>query len=387
MNKKNYFTIIDFGSSKIRFSVFDTNLNEKFSENKNVILSEEYKDHFETIEKIVKIAEKKISYHIKDIILTLDSSELFTIELSLNKNLDNKIPINKIYGSLILELNKIINMYYSNLYLAHIVLDKYSINDKIYVNLPKDEIITNNIKADFKVICFPKILIGKLKKKFIDKNLNLVNIFCTSYIKSQNYLKNINKNKVSFLEIGLGRTSVLFYESNRLKLIQTIPIGSFNITKDISKIFRITNDEAEKIKKSFNKSETEFSYQINSQENPITVKDIIDKNISINLLKEVILYRVQEIIDLIFKRSSISNHNYNLINSELFLIGEGSRLFDDNSFYLNDKFHFKSINFYEESDGYICKSGLIYHLNNHEIPKIINKKQGLFEKFFNYFSR
>ena len=38
MNKKNYFNIIDFGSSKIRFSVFDNNLNEKFSESKKVYI-------------------------------------------------------------------------------------------------------------------------------------------------------------------------------------------------------------------------------------------------------------------------------------------------------------------------------------------------------------
>ena len=29
----------------------------------------------------------------------------------------------------------------------------------------------------------------------------------------------------------------------------------------------------------------------------------------------------------------------------------------------------------------------IYYLNNYEIPKIINKKQGIFEKFFNFFSK
>ena len=28
---------------------------------------------------------------------------------------------------------------------------------------------------------------------------------------------------------------------------------------------------------------------------------------------------------------------------------------------------------------------LNYYLNNYELPKIINKKQGLFEKFFNFF--
>ena len=59
----------------------------------------------------------------------------------------------------------------------------------------------------------------------------------------------------------------IFYENNKLKFIQTIPIGGFHITKDISKIFKISLDDAEKIKKSFNKSETEFSYKNKNKEN------------------------------------------------------------------------------------------------------------------------
>ena len=49
MNKENLFNLIDFGSSKIRFSVFDYNLNEKFSESRNVSTNCNYNDHFNAI--------------------------------------------------------------------------------------------------------------------------------------------------------------------------------------------------------------------------------------------------------------------------------------------------------------------------------------------------
>ena len=42
--------------------------------------------------------------------------------------------------------------------------------------------------------------------------------------------------------------------------METIPIGSNHITKDISKVFKISIEDADKIKKLFNKSESEFSY-------------------------------------------------------------------------------------------------------------------------------
>ena len=70
-------------------------------------------------------------------------------------------------------------------------------------NFQKKKNKDNNLKVDFKLICFPKKLIKKIRDNFIKNNLNIINIFCTSYIKSQSYLKKLNKKKISFLEIGL----------------------------------------------------------------------------------------------------------------------------------------------------------------------------------------
>ena len=160
-----------------------------------------------------------------------------------------------------------------------------------------------------------------------------------------------------------------------------------HITKDISNIFKITYAEAEKIKRSFNKSETEFSYENKLNEKNLLISEILKKNISIDLLKKVILYRIQEIIDLTFNRSNIHNYNINFRTTDLFFIGEGAILLNNNSFYLRDKFEFKSLSFYDEKDSQICSSILAYHLNNPQLPTRINKKRGLFEKFFYLFGK
>ncbi len=388
MNKENFFNLLDFGSSKIRFSVFDKNKSEKYSQNITVLTDEKFSKHFIELNNIIKKAEKKISFHIEDLILFFDSADLFTIDISFNKNLDIKKDVKKVYNSLKLELKQTISTYYENLYLAHIIMDSCIVdNKKKYLDFPVDNITASNFKVDFKVICFPKKHIVKLKNYFLKNNLKLSNIFCTSYIKTKSYVKKLGEGKVSFLDIGLERTSLVFYENKKFQYIQTIPIGGSHITKDISKIFKITIDEAESIKRSFNKTETEFSYENKTTGNEIFIKDIENKNISINLLKKVILYRVQEIIDLTFKKSEDFLNKFNLSDAKLFLIGDGSIIFKDNSFYLNDNFGFNSISYYSEKDRDICNSGLVYHLDNYELPRIINKNQGLFEKFFNYFSK
>ena len=92
-------------------------------------------------------------------------------------------------------------------------------------------------------------------------------------------------------------------------------------------------------------------------------------------------------MDLTFKKSKINNRKIILEDTELFLIGEGSKLFNNNSFYLNDRFGLKSINFYPDTDAQICKCGLENHLMNSQSSKIIIKKQGIFEKFFNFFDK
>ena len=387
MNKENYTNIIDFGSNKIRISVFDNELNEKFFETCKVLIDENFSNHLDVVTKIIKSAEKKISSHIQDIILTLDSKDLFTIDISLKKNLDENLNLRKLYDTLVLELNRLIDSYYNQYQILHVLLDNCIIDNKHYDDLPKDIKKAKNIKIDFKIICFKKKNLELIKKGFNKCNLNIKNIFCTSYIKSFTYSNKLGLNKASFLEIGWERSSLMIFENNKLKFIQTIPIGSFHITKDISKIFNISIFEAEKIKKSFNRTDTEFSYENNFDNDHINFGDLIKKNISIDKLKKVILFRIQEIMDLAFR--SLKNYSFKqgLIDTELFLIGEGSLLFNNNSFHINDKFNLRSINFYNETDNQICNSVLIYYLNNYQLSKKTTKNQGLFEKFFNLFSK
>ncbi len=384
MIKYNYYNIIDFGLSRIRVAIFDTNLKVCFSESISNSLIQNSENTFVNLKNLIKKAEKKISSHIEDIILIFDSKQTLVIDVSLQKQLHEGADFAKAYESLSKEICQIIGDNYREYEIIHTIFNKGIFDEKIFNTLPENIKSLKQIKIDYKIICFPKKSIQNIKKNFNKNNLNITKIFCTSFLKTQTYINKLNLNKVSFLDIGYERSSLIIYDNKKLKYIRSINIGSNNITKDISKIFKIDLEDAEKIKKSFNKSETEFSYNNNDQVN-ISIKDIIKKNISIDLLKQVILYRVQEIIDLCFKKSEINN--FKLDDTELFLIGDGSMMFNNNSFYLNDKFSFKSINYFEENDIQICSSVISYLIKNFDTPKISNKKRGLFERFFNLFDK
>ena len=387
MSKKNFINILDFGSSKIRFAVFDKDLVKQYSATQFVKYNTDYSNHLEKITSVIKQAEKSISMHIKDIILSLDHEKLYTVDLSLSKILDRKIKITKLYDFLILELRQIFNSNYNNFEIIHIVFNQCIIDNKSYNQLPKHIEEISNIKVDFKIISFPKKIINNIKSIFAKVNVNILNFFCTSYIKSSTYLGKLNLQSTCFLEIGYNRSNFIYFEKKQLKFINSIPIGGMHITKDISEIFKIAYVEAENIKRTFNKSETEFSFEDTDSEVSVSITEILKKKIPINLLKKVILYRVQEIIELSFKRSNIKNYDINLKNLDLFFIGEGSVILNENFFHLSDDFEFKNLNFFEEKNDEICKSILVHFLNNYQIPNKINKKIGVFEKFFNFFSK
>ena len=102
MGEKKLINIMDFGMSKIRFSVFDKELNQQYSNIKTVKYDNDYLYHIQEITSIIKKAEKKISMHIKDVVLSLDHENMFTIDLSFRRDFDSKIKISKIYHNLVL---------------------------------------------------------------------------------------------------------------------------------------------------------------------------------------------------------------------------------------------------------------------------------------------
>ena len=387
MNKNNFINIIDLGSSKIRLTVFNNKSDIQFSQSFPNKINDKYSNTAENLKEIIKIAEKNISSHIENVVVMLDSNNQISIDISIRKKFENKQSILKIHESLILEINQLINSNYLNYNIIHTLLSGCIIDGKNYNKIPDKKIKINEIKAEFKIICLPKILITDIKNNFAKDNVQIINIYCTSYIKSLLYNKKINSEKIAFIEIGLKRASLILLSNYKLEVLHSIPIGSFHITKDISNVLNVDFDEAENIKKFFNKTETEFSYNNQNNTNSIFIKNIFNKNISIDTLKQVILYRVQEILDLLYRRSNISNINLELKNISLYFIGEGSKLLNNNSFHLEDNFNFKSISFYDETNEEICNAGLNFYLNTKNRIIKSNKKQGFFERFFNYFSK
>ena len=389
MNEKNIKVFIDFGSSKIRLGVFNREISKSifilekdcvsnFSLNKFDINNSK-----EVIKDLIISAEKKIDMHIKNINLMIDTPDIFSIDFSIKKNSDKKKYSENDIHSLLSEAKNIVQKNYIDQKIIHIILKKFVFDDQEFFEIPNKEINYNSLEIELKFICFPNKIWKNLQESFNSNYLKIDSLYCSSYVKSANYNSIFDnyKRKV-FLDIGYDKSAITIFEDKRILYINILPVGGRHITNDIASLLKINPDEAENFKKSLNQSETTFVNEFDKDQEK-KPKDFIN---------QIIHARVDEIIKLNlteeYFNTFLGDNNDNCI---LIFIGNGSKILNKNSIYLEEKFDFfKEINFFEENSKSICQSGFNFiQMKKSQEVNFVPKKprnKGFFEKFFHLFN-
>ena len=388
MNEKSLNVFIDFGSSKIRLGIY----NKETS--KNIIILEkdcisnfnlnnfDIKNSNEIIKDLIKSAEKKINNHIKNINLMIDTPDMFSIDISIKKNSDSRQYSKNDIKSLLNEAKSLVQKNYLNKKIVHMIVKKFIFDDEEFFEIPNKEINYNSLIIELKFICFADQIWKSLQDSFNSNYINIDNLYCSSYVRSSSYNSLFNDfNKKVILDIGYGKSSITVFQDNRILYFNILPVGGRHITNDISIILKINQDDAENLKKRLNQSETIFENKI-------------DKNKqaeSSDLTNQVIFARVDEIIKLNLADEYFNTFFQNKDSCILIFIGEGSKILNKNSIYLEEKFDFFSeISFFEENTTTICDSGFNFsQLDKSQEVSFLPKKpknKGFFEKFFHFFN-
>ena len=386
----NLDTIIDFGSKNLRLGVFNQSSEIIYSSNIKIIEDSENENLDKSLDKLIRDAEKQLSTHLIDVNVLYDSSEYNFLELSIKKYFDQPTFISKYYKNLVEEAKFIISENNFRDQVVHIVINNMIADDDIKLENIFEDIKVKSLILELKFICLKKSLISNLLNKFKKKNLNILNIYCSSYAKSIYYKNNINTQKnFIFLDIGYERTSALFFNCNKFEFLKSVPVGGNNITKDISKVLKLDINYSEDLKIKFNKDENEISFTKNSVNDFNLYREIKEKNIPIDLLKKVIDARVNEIIDISVKQNIYFKKLNSIEKPRIIFIGSGSKLLHNYN-NLNLKKSFSEVLFFDESDTKICDAGINYLRSDERLltnNKKKSKKIGFFEKFFNLFSK
>ena len=381
----NFDAILDVGSKNLKLGVFN-------NENKNIYSAKKIiNDTFEkSLNILVRDAEKYLSSHIDDVVVLYDSPKYYSLEISIKKVFDYSTSIKKIYNDLIQEAHFLISRNNFKDQVIHLIINNIIVDENKTLDKITDDIKIKSLILEIKFICLNKILIENITNKFKNNNLKILNLYCTSYVKAYSFKKQlVSKDYLYFIDIGFERSSGFIFNNNKFESFKSIPIGGNNITKDISKILKLSIEYSEDLKIKFNRSENDISFIKNSTNEINPFSETIEKNISIDLLKQIIVARLDEIIELsILDSASIKNLN-SLSKHKLIITGGGSLLLPNN-YNLSINKIFSELVSYDENDSLVCETGLDYHKSNESFHIKIRekfKKSGFFENFFNLFSK
>ena len=378
-------TIIDFGSKNLKIGIFDKESKNIYSSEQKIIDNGE-----KSLNNLIKDAEKFLSKHIDDVVVLYDTPKFYPLDISIKKVFDNAISIKKVYGNLIDEAHFFISQNNFKDQIIHSVVNNIVVDETKNLIQITEDIKIKSLILEIKFICLNKILIGDISSIFKRNNLKILNLYCSSYVKSLNYKKKFdNKGYIIFLDIGYERTTGLIFNNNKFDFFKSIPLGGNNITKDISKVLKLNLDYSEDLKIKFNKEENYKSFnKIDSKViNPFS--EILEKNISIDLLKQIIEARVDEIMELVIFQSNYYKNLNTLEKPKLIFIGGGSQLLYNN-YTLNIKKLVSELKIFNENDSNVCLAGFNYHQSDESSLtkyKKKTKKLGFFETFFNIFSK
>ena len=388
MNEKSLNVVIDFGSSKIRLGIYNKETSKNiFTLEKDCISNFttnnfDIKNSNEIIKDLIKSAERKINNHIKDINLMIDTPDMFSIDISIKKNSDSKKYSKNDINSLLNEAKSLVQKNYINKKIIHMIVKKFIFDDQEFFEIPNEEFNYNSLIIELKFICFADQIWKKLQDSFGSNHLNIDNLYCSSYVRSSSYNSLFNDfNKKVILDIGYGKSSITVFQDSRILYFNILPVGGRHITNDISILLKINQVDAEILKKSLNQSETTFENTLGEN----------TKSESSDLSSQVIFARVDEIIKLNLADEYFNAFFQNKDSCILIFIGEGSKILNKNSIYLEEKFDFFSeISFFEENTTLICDSGFNFNqLEKSQEVSFLRKKpknKGFFEKFFHFFN-
>ena len=380
MSNDKLFSILDFGSSKLRLGIFKNYLNNsKFISEIDSLDNFEFKSHNEkqkqNLQDLIIKTEKEINQHMNNINVMFDCPKILFIDFSIKKDMDKIKSDNSVFKNILQEAKQIIEEKNKNYKILHIIISKYILDGIEFDNMPENIIIEEAI-LELKFILAPNIILDSIRELLKDNHISITNFYNSTYVKTLNYTSYFESFDIkTFIDVGYKKTSLALYKNNKLLFLDFLPIGGDHITKDISKVLKKKYNESEILKKSLIQKEVTF---INDEQNH-------------DLLIKIIHARIEEIIDLCFKNitdiESIKNKK-----SILIFTGEGSKILSKNSIYLKEKYKiFDDLNFFEENCETICTSAFNYESSNNFSEAIImpkkQRKTGLFERFFYMFSR
>ena len=127
--------------------------------------------------------EKKIDNFLNNIFLILDQKTFFPVQISIKKNLRGKLITTENLNYLLNETKKDCHKTLLGKKIIHIILDRYLVDEKSYLNLPSD-VKCNFLSLDISFFCLSKKEVKNFEEILKRYHIIITKILSADYVRS-----------------------------------------------------------------------------------------------------------------------------------------------------------------------------------------------------------
>jgi len=352
--KKNVFTVVEIGSSKIISIIFSINQKEikilgfsicnSIGIKNGVIIN--MREAINSIARSVEKAEQSYGKNIEEVYISLSGIDIFSEIITQDVNINGRDVNERDLKNLTNKANETLQANYDQITI-HSINNGYALDD-IYVSYPIG-MYANKLSVSTNFISCSRIPLININQVFANCRLSIKNHLCALYMESFSCLSEDDKNiGASIISFGSNSTSLITFKNGCLVSCLSINMGSSLLTFDIAHAFGISLFEAEKLKIEYGSlydirndnyceniilvKENKNFENNNSGENYHIINDLPNKkeinenNILINKYDflSVILARQEEIIDTLISKAKSLGQIFS--DRKLILTGGGAKI-------------------------------------------------------------
>lgn len=269
------------------------------------------------LEANVKVAPQKI----KGVYVSLGGRSTMSLKRVIEKTFDEETEITRDI------IDNLINQAYQEAPTDIDVVDIISLGYTVDNITPQNPIGTfgHSLKTTLNYItCRPQIM--KNINRVIEERLPLdINGFIVRQIALSNLILTSDEKKLGcmLVDFGAETTSVSIHKAGALQYMATIPLGSRNITRDLTSL-SITEEVAEKVKRNTNANPQET---IGTSGKSTLIEGIDDAEVN-----NYVQYRSREIIANIINQIKLSGYKTSDLPNGIIIVGGGAKLKGFNSY-------------------------------------------------------
>tara|TARA_B100000963_G_scaffold294698_1_gene265401 strand:+ start:16472 stop:17671 length:1200 start_codon:yes stop_codon:yes gene_type:complete len=385
LNKKSCILVAGYLEENQNFKVKEKTISSWKNPNSDIL--DNFNELETTIQKDLKIVEKKLNFIFKDITLILDDLKYSCINISGYKKLNGSQLLKENITYILNSLKLSVSENEQKKTILHIFNSKSILDGNILDNLPIG-LFGNFYIHELTFILVEDNTLKNIKKAFGKSNLKIKKVFIKNFVEGVQLTKLDNKDEnILVLKIRKKNSQIFFFEKGSIRFLEQFNFGTDIIIQDIAKICSLRPETIYKMLS--NEIFIEEKYEEN---------DLIDKKnfegenfrkIRKQLFKEISDARIEEIIKIILHNNINTKIFKKDIKKIFFFVDEKDILKNFKKIFLkhlsqNNKFETQTVNEFDLENTIIETANLSNFGWRKEAIPITHTKTTLISRIFKY---